>query len=1016
MVNRMTEFSILQPGVGTSAISLMQTKAVEKSGRKKISVVVVGALLLGLLLPVVDASPPRAVATELLCTFQKSTWSGVMAQDVDYHDGNIYVAISSGNMNSPPSHSLKISSDGGSTWSEKTASAGTYTSADVVHIGPEGKIYLGQPWPGSSSTTTSISSDGGNSWSQLSQWATKAVATEGSSVYIASGNGFYVSRNSGSSFTYKSLGPPPWPNSLKAVAVLGSDVYVAGTGGLYHSSDSGTSFRHTSLTGTAEGALAPVKGVTATTSGIYATTNSGVFKSVDKGVTWETVSEGVGASPGAIVADGNNVYVGSSAGLHVSTDAGGSYTTMTMANGLANNSVRSLALNGSSVYATHAWYTGSWNGGFSVAHNCPSSESAPSQVTGVSATPGDREVALAWTAPEDGGVAITDYVIETSLDAGGTWATVTDGVSTATASTISPLANGTSVLFKVAAVNSVGTGNASDAVSAIPQATVRFDANSGSGDMTSQSVAGSAALTSNSFSRQAYSFAGWNTAADGSGTSFEDGASYDFSGDLTLYAQWATTVTFDPNSGSGEMANQSAGGAAALTSNAFDPPSGFTFTGWNTAADGSGTAYANGASYDFSGSLTLYAQWTAVAAPPPSSDGGTSSGSVAVQSDPAPTRAVVVVPRRAQVAPPAASPAVIQRTQQSSGSSQPAEAVALVGGEEVAVTATTQSSQAASYGVGKVTVDIGVAAKDGVVDSVSGVPSLKIARNSPASVRGSGLRPNSTLQVFLPASDGSFIELPSVVVAADGSFDGSLTLGTSGRSMPMPIGKNSIQMVGFDDEGNETVLDIPVTIAQPLPAPEINRVSGERPALTPGQALAFNAGAPEIVTMKRSSAATSVEGEDWAFTVAVSTTDESGQTLAFTRDAPVTFSGEGFMPGTRADVWLFSDPTLVGTVDIAADGTFTANFAVDSNFVPTGDHTLQIQGVGEDGFVRAANLGVVVEDQVSTPLAPIDSDPMSWVPLMLIGTSVGGVLVLVGVTLAIRRGKRAKERLVPISI
>ena len=474
------------------------------------------------------------------------------------------------------------------------------------------------------------------------------------------------------------------------------------------------------------------------------------------------------------------------------------------------------------------------------------------------------------------------------------------------------------------------------------------------------------------------------------------------------------SVTFDANSGSGSMSSQLGSSTTALTSNAFTR-AGFTFAGWATAADGSGTAYADGASYDFSANLALYAQWTAVAAPPTASGGGTSSGSVAVQSDPAPTRAVVVVPRRAQVVPPAASPAVIQRTQQSSGSSQPAEAVALVGGEEVAVTATTQSSQAASYGVGKVTVDVGVAAKDGVVDSVSGVPSLKIASNAPASLKGSGFQPNSTMQVFLPATDGSFIELPSVAVAPDGSFDGSLTFGTSNRAKPMPIGKRFIQMVGLDEDGNETVLDIPVTIAQPLPAPEINRISGQRPALTPGQALAFNAGAPETVTLKRSSAATSVEGEDWAFTVAGSTTDEAGETLAFTRDAPVTFSGRGFMPGTRADVWLFSDPTLLGTVDIAADGTFTANFAVDSNFVPTGDHTLQIQGVGGDGFVRAANLGVVVEDQVSTPLAPIDSDPIGWVPLMIIGTSVGGLLVLVGVTLAIRQGKRANGRLVPIS-
>ncbi len=473
------------------------------------------------------------------------------------------------------------------------------------------------------------------------------------------------------------------------------------------------------------------------------------------------------------------------------------------------------------------------------------------------------------------------------------------------------------------------------------------------------------------------------------------------------------TVSFSSNGGSGSMADQTAAGSTALTSNSFTRQA-YSFAGWNTAADGSGTAYADGASYDFAANLTLYAQWSAIPPPPPAES--KSASAPLIDQDPA---TVTALGRAALLPEPdrplKTAPVLIQRILQSSGSSQPAVAVALVGGEEVAVKATIRGSQAASYGVGKVTVDVGVAAKDGVVDSVGGVPSLKITKNSPAKVKGAGLQPNSTMQVFLPASNGSFIELPPVAVAADGSFDGSLPLRTSGRSIPMPIGKNSIQMVGVDDEGNETVLDIPVTIAQPLPAPEINRISGERPALTPGQGLALNAGSPETVTLKRSSAATSVEGKDWAVTVAGATIDSTGQTLAFTRDAPVAYSGEGFMPGTRADVWLFSDPTLVGTVDVAADGTFTANFAVDSNFVPTGDHTLQIQGVGEDGFVRAANLGVVVEDPVSTPLAPIDSDPIGWVPLMIIGTSVGGLLVLVGVTLAIRRGKRANGRLVPIS-
>lgn len=75
----------------------------------------------------------------------------------------------------------------------------------------------------------------------------------------------------------------------------------------------------------------------------------------------------------------------------------------------------------------------------------------------------------------------------------------------------------------------------------------------------------------------------------------------------------AATVTFNSNGGSGAMADQSASAATALSANAFTR-SGYTFAGWNTAADGSGTAYADGDSFPFSANATLYAQWTATLA------------------------------------------------------------------------------------------------------------------------------------------------------------------------------------------------------------------------------------------------------------------------------------------------------------------------------------------------------------------------------------------------------------------
>jgi len=57
------------------------------------------------------------------------------------------------------------------------------------------------------------------------------------------------------------------------------------------------------------------------------------------------------------------------------------------------------------------------------------------------------------------------------------------------------------------------------------------------------------------------------------------------------------------------MSPQTANVPTALTLNTFTR-TGYTFSGWNTAANGTGTAYADGATYSFNADITLYAQWT----------------------------------------------------------------------------------------------------------------------------------------------------------------------------------------------------------------------------------------------------------------------------------------------------------------------------------------------------------------------------------------------------------------------
>jgi uncharacterized repeat protein (TIGR02543 family) len=147
--------------------------------------------------------------------------------------------------------------------------------------------------------------------------------------------------------------------------------------------------------------------------------------------------------------------------------------------------------------------------------------------------------------------------------------------------------------------------------------TITFNSNINTPTTTTQSVTSgvSTSLTGNSFSANGYVFNGWNTASDGSGTSYADRSNLAITTNTTLYAQWIAgvnhTVSFAVNNGSGTMASQTAGIPTPLNANTFTR-SNYTFTGWNTAANGTGYSYSDQGSYPFSTDTTLYAQWSAI--------------------------------------------------------------------------------------------------------------------------------------------------------------------------------------------------------------------------------------------------------------------------------------------------------------------------------------------------------------------------------------------------------------------
>ena len=89
----------------------------------------------------------------------------------------------------------------------------------------------------------------------------------------------------------------------------------------------------------------------------------------------------------------------------------------------------------------------------------------PGQVTNVTGTAGDTQVSLSWTAPDNGGASITDYVVQYSSNSGTNW---TSGGTTSTSpATVTNLVNGTAYQFRVAAVNSIGTGSFSVASASV---------------------------------------------------------------------------------------------------------------------------------------------------------------------------------------------------------------------------------------------------------------------------------------------------------------------------------------------------------------------------------------------------------------------------------------------------------------------------------------------------------------------------------------------------------------------
>jgi len=160
--------------------------------------------------------------------------------------------------------------------------------------------------------------------------------------------------------------------------------------------------------------------------------------------------------------------------------------------------------------------------------------------------------------------------------------------------------------------------------------TIDYDANNGTGGTTVQIIPGSSNVVlsaeSVNVNRLGHTFQGWSGSPDGS-VEYFPGDPITVNSSITLYAVWEWDgtlpfdITYDANGGAGaDYTDTVAAGAGYTVLSAPDKGitrNGYTFTGWNTSPDGSGTSFAEGDQISNiagnphikNGEIKLYAQW-----------------------------------------------------------------------------------------------------------------------------------------------------------------------------------------------------------------------------------------------------------------------------------------------------------------------------------------------------------------------------------------------------------------------
>ena len=366
--------------------------------------------------------------------------------------GTIYAATASG---------LGISTDGGTTWTNKRTSNGL--GSDIVN----GAYAVGSTVYAATQNGLSISTNGGTAFTNktttdgLGSNNVYGVYATDDTVYAATLGGLSISTNGGRTFTNYTMPNGLGNNNVRGVFAVGSTVYAATRGGLSISTDLTASPAFTNKTMSDGLGNNYVNEVFVDGGTIYAATNGGLSISTNLAATpaFTNYTSGLGSNTVyGVYVSGGTIYAATDGGLSISTDltASPAFTNYTTSNGLGGNFV-------SGVYASGGWIYAATEEGLSIRAGAAA---APGVLTGVAAVAGNATAAVSWTVDDTGGSAVTR--IEFALD---DTVTVDDSTTSAIGPhTLTGLVNGQAYTVYARAVNAIGAGPWSSGTPVTPQA------------------------------------------------------------------------------------------------------------------------------------------------------------------------------------------------------------------------------------------------------------------------------------------------------------------------------------------------------------------------------------------------------------------------------------------------------------------------------------------------------------------------------------------------------------------